>query len=294
MREEITRRNFLKKTGAILGLAALEQMGVSEANAEPKIDTATGGKEKEKNQLPEIEYQDKQLDGFVYQNNRDRRGKLKVESPKNGRILFFRESLSHKPNTILRQLDHELYHQNFDKAGLEKQTEIARLILSKYKIEDILKQVLNEPTYETQFEQLRKQSGQPTAEIYAVNEFLGHVMSYADYPPPEVKNPKGHFTKQQWTEFLSEEIKNGGTEETLIEQFKQNPNLITPASSAAYDVSDKFFFELRQNNMLLPNDLKKALEKYGLTANTERAKVLLERIKNLKQKTPNSPDRDAR
>ena len=49
MREEITRRNFLKKTGAILGLAALEQMGVSEANAEPKIDTATGGKEKEKN-----------------------------------------------------------------------------------------------------------------------------------------------------------------------------------------------------------------------------------------------------
>src|SRR3989338_3718765 len=132
MREEITRRNFLKKTGAILGLAALEQMGVSEANAEPKTDAAADDKEKEKYQLPE----------FEYQNNRDRRGKLKVESPKNGRILFFRESLSHKPNTILRQLDHELYHQNFDKAGLEKQTEIARLILSKYKIEDILKQVL--------------------------------------------------------------------------------------------------------------------------------------------------------
>ncbi|MBI4427109.1 MAG: hypothetical protein HY569_01310 [Candidatus Magasanikbacteria bacterium] len=281
MPEGMARRNFLKKTGAILGLAILERLGIGGANAEPKTDAAADSREKEKYQLPEIEYQDKQLDGFVYQKSHDRTGKLKADSPENGKIIFFKESLSGKNNTVLRKLDHELHHQNFDKAAVEKQTEIARLVLSRYKIEGIFKYVLNEPIYEAQFEQLQKQYGQQAAEIYVVNEFLGHIMSYADYPPPEVKSPKEHFTEQQWKEFLAEEIKNGGTEKTLIEQFKQNPGLITPASSVAYDVSDKFFFELQKNNMLLPDELKKALEKYDLTPNTERAKVLLEKIKKL-------------
>ena len=281
MRRETTRRQFLKETGIIAAVAAFGGLDSKTASAQPKQNQETD-KEIQQYQLPAIEYQDKQLDGFVYQNSHDRNGKPKTGFPENGKIIFFRNSLDEKNNTVLRKLDHELHHQNFDRLGVEKQTEIAKLILSKYKIEDILKNVLNEPTYEIEFEQLQKQYGRQAAEIYVVNEFLSYIMSYVDYPPPEIKNPKEHFTEQQWTEFLSEEIKNGGTEETLIRQFKERPDLIVPSGSAAYDVSDKFFFELRQDGMLLPDDLKQTLEKYGLTPNTERAKVLLEKIKKSK------------
>ena len=281
MRRETTRRQFLKETGMIAAVTAFGGLDSKTASAQPKQNQETD-KEIQQYQLPAIEYQDKQLDGFVYQNSHDRNWKAKTWLPENGKIIFFINSLDEKNNTVLRKLDHELHHQNFDRLGVEKQTEIAKLILSKYKIEDILKNVLNEPTYEIEFEQLQKQYGQQAAEIYVVNEFLSHIMSYVDYPPPEIKNPKEHFTEQQWTEFLSEEIKNGGTEETLIRQFKERPDLIVPSGSAAYDVSDKFFFELRQDGMLLPDDLKQTLEKYGLTPNTERAKVLLEKIKKSK------------
>lgn len=277
----MTRRKFLKKAGIITAAATLGQVDVENVFAEQKPAQETD-KEKEKYHLPAIEYQDKQLDGFVYQNSHDRTGKPKAGFPENGKILFFKESLSKKDNTVLRELDHELHHQNFDKLDANKQVEIAKFILSKYKIKDILANVLNEPTYEMQFKKLQKQYGQQAAEIYAVNEFLGFVMSYADYPPPEVKNPKEHFTEQQWAEFLSEEIKNGGTEETLIRQFKERPDLIVPGGSAAYDVSDKLFFEIQRSGMLIPDDLKRTLQEYGLTPNTERAKILFEKIKKSK------------
>lgn len=230
--------------------------------------------------LPAIEYRAQKGDGFSYVNTHSRDGASKKDAPDFGTVAYYEHSLHGKESTILRKLDHELTHQQWDFLSVQEKKELTEAILRAHGQDKIAAFLFGtDPTYELIYQKINSENGEAAAREFLVNEFVAWNLGYVDVPVAEAKSVVEYLPPGTWAELQAQ----GNTEEALNEFYRQDPESLAVAQrdprNPFYDTNDRAYFDLQDTGIVLTPAQITMLRRFGVGGNEQRAKSFLAEIR---------------